>query len=89
MYRSILRIHATVLPPHLRQLGDSYVKEEWRKHMQADPVYVDGFLGAWRDYREALLDSPAGRDLRDEEIAALSKEQRSQLEALKRAAAEK
>ena len=35
LYRRILRAHQTVLPPAHRELGDAYVKEEFRLHRGA------------------------------------------------------
>ncbi|NXI73244.1 SDHF3 factor, partial [Anseranas semipalmata] len=50
LYRRILLLHRA-LPPALRELGDRYVKEEFRKHKAAGPAEAQRFLREW----EAML----------------------------------
>ena len=47
LYRAILRTHKKKLPYHLREIGDAYVKEEWRAHKKAKPEHVVQFLRQW------------------------------------------
>nr|XP_041570363.1 succinate dehydrogenase assembly factor 3, mitochondrial isoform X1 [Taeniopygia guttata] len=56
LYRRILRLHRA-LPPALRDLGDRYVKEEFRRHRAAGPAEAQRFLREW----EASA-APRGRD---------------------------
>uniref|UniRef100_A0A8C9EQW2 Succinate dehydrogenase assembly factor 3 n=1 Tax=Pavo cristatus TaxID=9049 RepID=A0A8C9EQW2_PAVCR len=49
LYRRILLLHRA-LPPALRELGDRYVKEEFRKHKAAGPAEAQRFLREWEDY---------------------------------------
>ncbi|OWK62055.1 Succinate dehydrogenase assembly factor 3, mitochondrial [Lonchura striata] len=46
LYRRILRLHRA-LPPALRDLGDRYVKEEFRRHRAAGPAEAQRFLREW------------------------------------------
>ncbi|NXP45746.1 SDHF3 factor, partial [Heliornis fulica] len=46
LYRRILALHRA-LPAALRALGDSYVKEEFRKHKAAGPAEAQRFLREW------------------------------------------
>lgn len=50
LYRKILREHRN-LPPLQRELGDQYVKNEFRLHRSAEnPLHIVGFLTSWQDY---------------------------------------
>ncbi|XP_064266875.1 succinate dehydrogenase assembly factor 3, mitochondrial isoform X2 [Passer domesticus] len=46
LYRRILQLHRA-LPPALRDLGDRYVKEEFRRHKAAGPAEAQRFLREW------------------------------------------
>lgn len=56
LYRRILQLHRA-LPPALRDLGDRYVKEEFRRHRAAGPAEAQRFLREW----EASGRRPAGQ----------------------------
>lgn len=50
LYRRILREHKS-LPQLQRELGDQYVKNEFKLHKSTDnPLYIVGFLASWQDY---------------------------------------
>lgn len=50
LYRRILRSHRQ-LPSFQRDLGDKYVKAEFRLHRSLDnPVQIIGFLTEWQKY---------------------------------------
>ncbi|CAH01110.1 Sdh7p [Kluyveromyces lactis] len=50
LYRRILREHRN-LPTMQRELGDQYVKNEFKLHKSTDnPLYIVGFLASWQDY---------------------------------------
>ncbi|CAR29033.1 hypothetical protein ZYGR_0W00610 [Zygosaccharomyces rouxii] len=50
LYRRILREHRN-LPALQRELGDQYVKNEFRLHRSAEnPLHIVGFLTSWQDY---------------------------------------
>lgn len=46
LYRRLLQLHRS-LPPALRDLGDRYVKEEFRRHKAAEPAEAQRFLREW------------------------------------------
>ena len=95
LYRRILRLHRQ-LPVELRQLGDSYVSAEFKKHKSAKPQFIPGFVAEWTRYIELVeaqvspagkIDvKPVGRELSADELRALSEEQRVQLKTLRQEA---
>lgn len=101
LYHRLLRLHRSLPDAEMRRLGDSYIREEFRKHRSAQPAFLPAFFAAWEGYAAELeagaaaaptAASPAplgSGDLR----AELSEEQRETLERLRlevlRAAAER
>jgi len=89
LFRRILRAHRLKLPFHLRELGDRYVKDEFRKHAKADAKWLRGFAASWEEYAAALERQSAataegiGRALEPEQVRGLSDEQKNQLAALR------
>ncbi|SCU95158.1 LAMI_0F01266g1_1 [Lachancea mirantina] len=54
LYRRILREHRR-LPSFQRELGDKYVKNEFKLHKDTEnPLYIVGFLASWQDYLHAV-----------------------------------
>ncbi|CCE63459.1 hypothetical protein TPHA_0E03700 [Tetrapisispora phaffii CBS 4417] len=54
LYRRILREHRH-LPPLQRELGDQYVKNEFKLHKNTDnPLHIVGFLTSWQDYLHTI-----------------------------------
>ncbi|KAH3899572.1 Sdh7p SCDLUD_003852 [Saccharomycodes ludwigii] len=50
LYRKILREHKN-LPKLQRDLGDKYVKNEFKLHKESsNPLHIVGFLTSWQDY---------------------------------------
>lgn len=97
LYRDILATHRR-LPAAHRDLGDAYVKAEFRQHRSpsTSSVHLQQFERQWRDYLTTLRVTftggssveraePLGRSLTADEIEALSEEQRAKLlESLER-----
>mmetsp|Transcript_9357 Transcript_9357/g.14297 ORF Transcript_9357/g.14297 Transcript_9357/m.14297 type:complete len:132 (-) Transcript_9357:26-421(-) len=50
LYKNILRAHARYLPHEMKQLGDAYVKAEFRLHTKAKPEQLEGFFAEWNKY---------------------------------------
>ncbi|EKG10656.1 Complex 1 LYR protein [Macrophomina phaseolina MS6] len=81
LYRRILRAHRRQLDPQMRQLGDEYVKAEFRAHKAVDnPIHIIGFLTEWQMYaqhlegdswRDAKMDKAKIDKMSDEQIAQL------------------
>ena len=86
LYRGILRCHKRVLPHEMRQLGDAYVRDEFRKHSTAKPDFVPAFMMEWSTYLQQLEAGSIGRDMTEEEAAALNEEQGIQLKTLRQEA---
>jgi hypothetical protein len=86
LYRSILKEHRNRLPPNMRTMGNSYVKNEFKLHKNAKPEQLVRFFEGWTKYLEDLQgrSSGFGKKLSDEEQAVLSPEQQAKLEELKR-----
>mmetsp|Transcript_35457 Transcript_35457/g.76923 ORF Transcript_35457/g.76923 Transcript_35457/m.76923 type:complete len:129 (+) Transcript_35457:192-578(+) len=63
LYRSILRAHASHLPPEMRSLGDAYVKSEFRLHKAAtDQQQLEQFYAEWTRYLQHLESTARARD---------------------------
>jgi hypothetical protein len=91
LYRRILRAHKTRLPDHLRKLGDAYVREEFKRHKKADAKWLVNFYREWNDYvamveQQKVVDGNLGAELSPDHVAAMSDEQKAQLNSLKVAA---
>lgn len=46
LYKTILRLHQS-LPTELRTLGNIYVRDEFRRHKNAQPEFVTNFMVEW------------------------------------------
>ncbi|CAH8528168.1 unnamed protein product [Schistosoma guineensis] len=53
LYKFILTLHRS-LPSHLREIGDKYVKTEFKKHKDAKPEFVQPFMVEWTKYAVEL-----------------------------------
>lgn len=90
LYRRILRAHEHFLPLEQRQLGDAYVKLEFRQHRGASSSFLAQFERQWRDYLMLVrrpADGRIGRNLTPEEVAALNDDQKLQILKLREQAA--
>lgn len=93
LYKSILKQHKS-LPLGLQELGNRYVREEFKLHKDLPPNGDEArkFLLNWKDYKKTLQDQlklgfdqqPAiGRDLNENELRVLDQDQKKQLNKLK------
>jgi len=55
LYRAILITHKRVLPPMMATFGNEYVREEWKRHKDAEPVHLKGFFEQWMNYLQELI----------------------------------
>jgi len=83
LYRSILKGHQRILPSDLRQLGDKYVRDEFKRHKAAKPEFIASFMSEWQAYLQQLEQGAMGRELSQEELEALNDEQQVQLRNLR------
>jgi hypothetical protein len=86
LYRSILKAHVRSLPVNLKDLGDSYVKTEFRLHKNVQSQKErDQFFEAWEGYLKDLnlRGSQVGRDLKHTELLSLNEDQKKKLIEMK------
>ncbi|RLN72528.1 hypothetical protein BBJ28_00009787 [Nothophytophthora sp. Chile5] len=83
LYKRILALHKQKLEPHMRILGDQYVRDEFKRHKNAAPKFVPLFLREWEQY-EALMSQK--KDSVSIEKDLLDDEQRIKLRSLQDAA---
>ncbi|CAM9945699.1 unnamed protein product [Pylaiella littoralis] len=85
LYKDILRQHRFALPPKHRELGDRYVRSEFKAHKEATGDQVAQFMHAWQSYLEQLRNQSGqvGRALSQDDVEHLNDEQRQQLLRLK------
>ena len=56
LYRQILRAHKKHLPSDMKNLGDSYVKSEFKLHKTVqNAAQLDSFFVAWDQYLSQIL----------------------------------
>ena len=51
LYKRVLRCHYA-LPPDMKNLGDVYVKVEFRQHKNAKKEFIPQFMQEWTKYCE-------------------------------------
>mmetsp|Transcript_16555 Transcript_16555/g.24423 ORF Transcript_16555/g.24423 Transcript_16555/m.24423 type:complete len:123 (+) Transcript_16555:181-549(+) len=63
LYRLILRAHERHLPPKMRNLGDTYVKAEFRLHRNASQSeHIQSFMNEWNHYLQQILATSRAKD---------------------------
>lgn len=87
LYRRILRVHRERLPPPMRSLGDSYARDEFRRHRDepTTPQQWATFEGEWRKYVAMLsgeADLVASGDIPNETLRQMTPDQRVRLQLL-------
>ncbi|CAJ0929484.1 unnamed protein product, partial [Mesorhabditis belari] len=90
LYKQILRLHYG-LPAPVREMGDQYVRDEFRRHIKAEPAQAMVFLHEWTHYYSDLskqlhgkgLRGNLGKDMQNEQFDHFSEEQLHQLLELK------
>jgi hypothetical protein len=68
LYRSILRAHKQFLPADMRELGDRYVRSEFKAHRTATKEeHITAFYQEWNKYLEQLnVTARARKTLQDD-----------------------
>ena len=46
LYKIIFQLHKS-LPPEMKQIGDAYVRHEFKLHKTAAPEHVGKFMSEW------------------------------------------
>ncbi|TDH68384.1 hypothetical protein CCR75_003582 [Bremia lactucae] len=88
LYRRILTLHRKKLKPHMRVLGDQYVRDEFKRHKSSDPKYVALFIREWEQYAAVMAtkQNRFGEMLSSEDNELLDGEQKKKLRSLQEAA---
>jgi len=89
LFRSILRVHKD-LPPEMRDIGDKYVKAEFKAMKAAKKEeHVAKFMKQWQDYLNTLAvqfaSGKIGKDINSIQQEKLSQEQQFQLKRIRNA----
>ncbi|XP_005183918.1 succinate dehydrogenase assembly factor 3, mitochondrial [Musca domestica] len=94
LYKTILRLHRG-LPDELKDLGDKYVKDEFRRHLKCNPMEAQLFMTEWAKYAVTISKQlgirgkplgTIGDDLDKETVEMLNDDQTVQLYELMLAA---
>ena len=89
MYRQVLRTHRDRLPPPMRDMGDNYIRDEMRRHGEAQTTQQQWktFVSEWQKYLNMLLgqaDLPnTSGDIPAAVLDAMTPEQKQQFLDLK------
>lgn len=88
LYYLIKKAHIQALPPKMRAIGDPFVTQEFKAHIDnTDPKFLKGFIENWIEYYQTLAKSSSAEDLArslsDEKLRLLSEEQRETLQKIK------
>jgi len=69
----------------MRQLGDDYVKKEFRLHRTAKPEFVNTFISSWEHYLKTIRSQQRnfGVTMDSKTIETMSPEQRQKLNDLR------
>lgn len=64
LYRSLLKAHKRHLPLAMKELGDAYVKSEFKLHRTtAKPEQAQRFLAEWENYLQQILQTARAQDV--------------------------
>ncbi|ETI39185.1 hypothetical protein F441_15009 [Phytophthora nicotianae CJ01A1] len=88
LYKRILTLHRQKLEPHMRVLGDQYVRDEFKRHKSAASKFVPPFMQEWEQYAAVMSDKKDrfGQELSAEDKKLLDGEQKVKLRSLQDAA---
>ncbi|KAL9888364.1 succinate dehydrogenase assembly factor 3 [Glossina fuscipes fuscipes] len=53
LYKTVLRLHRG-LPEELKELGDKYVRDEFRRHLKCSPMEAQLFMTEWAKYAATI-----------------------------------
>uniref|UniRef100_A0A7E4UWY6 Succinate dehydrogenase assembly factor 3 n=1 Tax=Panagrellus redivivus TaxID=6233 RepID=A0A7E4UWY6_PANRE len=92
LYKRILRLHYGLPTPEMRLMGDTYVKDEFRRHKDAPSPQALEFLKQWTDYcmllskqlsNKGIAKGKIGKELDPATIESLDEQRLYQLYELK------
>ena len=87
LYRQILRVHQEKLPLPLQDLGNSYARDEFRRHRDEPTTEQQWaiFRAEWRKYVAMLsgeADMTVSGDIPEDVVAHMTSEQKIRLQVL-------
>eukprot|EP01091_Cochliopodium_minus_P021114 TRINITY_DN9528_c0_g1_i1.p1 TRINITY_DN9528_c0_g1~~TRINITY_DN9528_c0_g1_i1.p1 ORF type:complete len:102 (-),score=24.68 TRINITY_DN9528_c0_g1_i1:115-420(-) len=87
IYRRILKLHKSKLPPQFKELGDNFVRNEFKLHLKVnDEKVLNEFKHQWILYInqiESQDDGKIGKNIDKKEITKFSDSQREKLQQFK------
>mmetsp|Transcript_42621 Transcript_42621/g.110147 ORF Transcript_42621/g.110147 Transcript_42621/m.110147 type:complete len:106 (+) Transcript_42621:48-365(+) len=90
IFRTIMRLHRTKLPAVMRDLGNPYVRREFRLHYVPNVAekHRTKFLAEWNNYVSTLSSQATvvGKEMEPEQLGKLNDDQKKQLGDLEREA---
>eukprot|EP00286_Rhodomonas_abbreviata_P004420 CAMPEP_0181334578 /NCGR_PEP_ID=MMETSP1101-20121128/26343_1 /TAXON_ID=46948 /ORGANISM="Rhodomonas abbreviata, Strain Caron Lab Isolate" /LENGTH=110 /DNA_ID=CAMNT_0023444581 /DNA_START=9 /DNA_END=341 /DNA_ORIENTATION=+ len=90
LYRTVLQLHRRVLPQEMRELGDKYVRSEFKAHKTAKIGQVKEFARQWKEYAYTIdlqaQKGQFGKDLDPKKQSFLNDDQRENLKRLEQEA---
>ena len=89
LYYLIKKAHIQVLTPKMRLLGDPFVTQEFKSHINVeDPKFMVRFIEEWVAYYQHLTEikrfDQLGKPIESTKLAKLSEDQKEKLETLKK-----
>mmetsp|Transcript_15678 Transcript_15678/g.26135 ORF Transcript_15678/g.26135 Transcript_15678/m.26135 type:complete len:108 (-) Transcript_15678:157-480(-) len=85
LYRSILREHKRRLPAKMKALGDTYVKQEFRLHKEANPEQLNRFIHGWDNYLKTLQSQSEGNfgtNIDANDVSRMTEDQKQKMRSL-------
>ena len=91
LYKQVMRAHRAHLPAPMRKLGDSYARDEFRRHRGAQEEHLTPFFREWRGYLDTIQGTGGaagdgtgqfGKDLDRDTLDSLTEEQQQNLAKL-------
>eukprot|EP00470_Lotharella_oceanica_P000043 CAMPEP_0170169700 /NCGR_PEP_ID=MMETSP0040_2-20121228/2641_1 /TAXON_ID=641309 /ORGANISM="Lotharella oceanica, Strain CCMP622" /LENGTH=82 /DNA_ID=CAMNT_0010408609 /DNA_START=192 /DNA_END=440 /DNA_ORIENTATION=- len=68
----------------MAEFGTIYVRDEWKKHKDAEPEHLKGFFEEWMHYLQVLISNGGGaQGVPNSTLDHLSEEQQEQLDKLR------
>lgn len=87
LYRRILKVHKVKLPEDMRELGNKFVRNEFKQHLKSEKKFQEVFKSKWSSYLRQLESAPLasqlGKNLEDNEVNALTDDQKKKLEEMR------
>merc|ERR1712024_170048 len=72
LYKNIYKAHRN-MPVEIQQLGDMYLRVEFKRHKSCDPKFIPEFMKQWEDYYDSIKhaqdhNKPVGKKLSEQVV---------------------